>query len=263
MRDPDYDYLGPQLKAMPAFRGFLRAVEARFYRDIELPEPVIDLGCGDGHFASETFEKSLTFGIDPWWSPLQEAGQYNIYDGLAQSDGAFIPAPNEYFASAVSNSVLEHIEHLDEVLIELHRVLKPGAMFVFCSPSHNFLPFLSISAGLRNVGLSGLASKYEAFFNKISRHHTCDSAEQWTERLTRTGYTVEKHWYYFSKPALRALEWGHYWGLPSLITKKLFNKWILWPSDANLALTDFYLRRYYDEPLPEQGAYVFFIARRV
>ncbi len=263
MKPTDYDYLSPQLKAMPAFRGFLRAVEARFYRDIQLAQPVIDLGCGDGHFASETFDDPLTFGIDPWWSPLQEAGQYGIYEGLAQSDGAYIPAPNEYFASAISNSVLEHIPHLDEVLVELHRVLKPGAQFIFCSPSHNFLPFLSISNGLRKIGLKRLGTAYEEFFNKISRHYTCDSAEQWIERLERCGFETEQHWYYFSKSALRALEWGHYWGLPSLITKKLFGKWILWPSDANLALTDWYLRRYYDEPLPEQGAYVFFIARRV
>ncbi len=44
-------YLWPMLQSLPYFRALLRAVEAGFYRDFELPSPVYDLGCGDGHFA--------------------------------------------------------------------------------------------------------------------------------------------------------------------------------------------------------------------
>ena len=46
------DYLTLHLQDLPYFRALLRAVEARFYKDITLPPPVLDLGCGDGHFAS-------------------------------------------------------------------------------------------------------------------------------------------------------------------------------------------------------------------
>ena len=46
------DLLWRNLKELPAFRGLLRAVEARFYQDLPLPEPVLDLGSGDAHFAS-------------------------------------------------------------------------------------------------------------------------------------------------------------------------------------------------------------------
>ena len=53
------------LKTIPAFRGLLRAVEARFYQQLDLAEPILDLGCGDGHFSQMTFERPLTVGIDP------------------------------------------------------------------------------------------------------------------------------------------------------------------------------------------------------
>ena len=34
---------------------------------------VLDVGCGDGHFASVTFDQPLDVGIDPWAAPLRHA----------------------------------------------------------------------------------------------------------------------------------------------------------------------------------------------
>ncbi len=69
---PD-DFLWRHLKGVPAFRALLRAVESRFYQNLELERPVLDLGCGDGHFAAVTFSLSPEVGIDPWRGPLEEA----------------------------------------------------------------------------------------------------------------------------------------------------------------------------------------------
>jgi SAM-dependent methyltransferase len=260
------DLLWRHLAELPAFRALLRATEARFYQDLHLPEPCLDLGCGDAHFASVAFDHPLTAGIDPWRLPLKEARGRGAYRVLAQAVGGALPFATGYFASAVSNSVLEHIPDLDPVLADLARVLRPGAPFVFCVPSDHFLEFLSISGGLRRAGLGVAARAYEAFFNRISRHHHCDSPQVWHERLVRAGFAVERSWYYFSPGALRALEWGHYFGAPAAVSKALTGKWILAPTRANLWLTDRLLRRYYEEPLPEDsqgGAYLFFITRRL
>ncbi len=258
---PD-DYLWRHIKELPYFRGLLRAVEARFYEDIPLAEPILDLGCGDGHFASAMPPHPPFFGIDPWWAPLTEARRRSGYCLVAQASGAAVPFPSGYFATVVSNSVLEHIPHLDPVLAEVGRVLKRGGRFVFCVPSDYFLSFLSISRGLRRVGLAGPARRYEAFFNRISRHHHCDDPDTWNARLNAAGLRMVRHWYYFSQGALSALEWGHYFGLPSLVAKKLVNRWVLVPARANLSLTDKITRLYYEEPLPERGAYLFFIAEK-
>ncbi len=257
------DLLWRQLKAVPAFRGLLRAVEAKFYEGLPLPEPTLDLGCGDGHFASEAFHHKLAAGVDPWWLPLREARTRCVYHVLAQADGARLPFPTGHFAGAVSNSVLEHIPDVDAVLLDLNRVLNSGATFIFCSPSEYFLEFLSISRFLRRLGLRSLAASYERFFNRISRHHHCDSPDVWRERLGRAGFAVEQCWYYFSPGAHSALEWGHYLGLPSAVSKALFGRWVLWPSRANLWLTEKLLRRYYEEGKQEKGAYVFFVTRKV
>jgi SAM-dependent methyltransferase len=264
------DLLWKQLKELPAFRGLLRAVEARFYvegspvtqQPLALSRPVLDVGCGDGHFASVAFDDSLDAGLDPWWGPLTEAHGRCVYRVLAQADGTRMPYPDGYFGSGISNSVLEHIPDVQAVLAETSRVLRPGAYFYFCVPSDNFLPFLSIGRALDALHLRRPANGYRRFFNRISRHHHCDDADTWRIRLQRAGLDLDHWWPYFSRSALKALEWGHYLGLPSLVSKKLTGRWVLWPSHVNLWATDRLLRRYYDEQLPQAGAYLFFAARK-
>ncbi|HEY56997.1 MAG TPA: class I SAM-dependent methyltransferase [Anaerolineae bacterium] len=258
------DFLFLQLRELPYFRALLRAVEATFYQGLDLPAPTLDLGCGDGHFAARTFDRPLEVGLDPWWAPLQEARRRygEAYRLLVQADGAAMPFPEGAFASAVSNSVLEHIPHLDAVLRDLARVLRPGAPFVFSVPNHNFLPNLSVGRALDRLGLRPLGDAYRAFFNRISRHHHCDPPEVWRQRLARAGFEVVDWWHYFSPAALRALEWGHYFGLPGLVVKKLTGRWILAPTHRNLAWLARRLRPLYENPRHPQGAYTFYIARR-
>lgn len=257
------DYLWLHLRDLPYFRALLRAVEARVYEDIDLPAPTLDLGCGDGHFAPIAFNRTLEVGLDPWWGPLLEAKRSHVYQNLMQSDGSRMPFPDGYFASAVSNSVLEHIPHLDAVLAELARVLQPGAAFIFCVPNHNFLPTLSIGRTLDRVGLRGLGKAYRAFFNRISRHHHCDSPEVWGGRLRNAGFELERWWHYFSPQALRTLEWGHYFGFPAWVSKMFSGRWIIAQTRWNLALTYRLVERYYNEsPEQEDGAYSFYFTRR-
>nr|HID14397.1 class I SAM-dependent methyltransferase [Anaerolineae bacterium] len=264
------DLLWQHLHHLPAFRALLRAVEARFYAGLPLPRPALDLGCGDGHFASVAFDGPLEAGLDPWWGPLIEARDRSAYRVLAQAVGARMPYPDGYFATVVSNSVLEHIPQVQPVLAEVARVLQPGGRFYFCVPGPNFLPFLSIGRALdrlcqlANLPTCRLADLYRRFFNRISRHYHCDGAEVWERRLEAAGLRLARWWPYFSRRALTALEWGHYLGLPSLVCKKLTGRWVLWPSRVNLWLTERLVRPLYQEirSLGSAGAYLFFVARK-
>jgi SAM-dependent methyltransferase len=260
---PAKDYLWLHLQALPYFRGLLRAVEASFYTRIDLPGPVLDVGCGDGHFVTVALDRPVDVGLDPWAAPLREAASHGGYRLLVLADGAHTPFPDAYFGSAFSNSVLEHIPHIDAVLAETARVLKPGAPFVFCVPNQRFLAALSISNFLDRVGLRPLGNRYRAFFNHIARHSHCDSPEIWQQRLEAVGFQLERWWYYYPPEALHVTEWGHYFGLPSLICKRLTGRWILAPWRWNLALTDWYTRRHYSTEEHPEGVCTFLIARRM
>jgi SAM-dependent methyltransferase len=259
---PGIDYLWLHLRDLPYFRGLLRAVEASYYAQIELPAPLLDVGSGDGHFVTVAFDHPIDVGIDPWPAPMREAAQRQGYHMLVLGDGGRMPFPDAWFGSAMSNSVLEHIPDVDSVLAETARVLKPGAPFAFCVPNHQFLSSLSVSNFLDDIHLRSLADAYRAFFNRIARHQHCDPPETWQARLERSSFTLERWWHYYTPSAMRVTEWGHYFGLPSLVCHRLTGKWVLASYRWNLALTERYTRRYYDPTPCEDGVCTFYIARR-
>jgi SAM-dependent methyltransferase len=255
------DFLWRHLQDLPAFRALLRAVEARFYQALlPLEEPVLDVGCGDGHFASVAFPLPLTAGIDPGHTVLSEARDRGAYHLLAQALGDGLPFADGHFATVISNSVLEHIPDVDTVLAEIARVLRTGGRFIFCVPGDHFTQFLLFTQVFRRLRLERLATAYERYFNRISRHHHCDGPELWRDRLQAAGLQLNTHFAYFSARATHALDVGHYLGAPSLVSKKLSGRWILAPTRWNLALTERWLRPLYEEPPPDTGAYLFFVA---
>ncbi len=259
----DKDFLWLNLRELPYFRAMLRAVEAQFYQPFNLVSPTLDLGCGDGHFAKVTFTRKIEVGLDPWEGPIHQAAKTGAYVSLVLADGSQMPFPDGHFASAVSNSVLEHIPHVRSVLAELRRVLKPGALFLFCVPNPRYQSELSFPAFCNRIGLKRIGNAYSDWFMRMSRTLHAEWPETWETWLQEAGFRLEKYWHYFSPQALHILEWGHYFGAPTLLPHAISKRWIIAPWHWNLALTDRLVRRYVvTEPHP-QGTYTFFVARSI
>ncbi|OGO33871.1 MAG: hypothetical protein A2W35_01040 [Chloroflexi bacterium RBG_16_57_11] len=256
------DYLWLNLRELPYFRGLMRAVEASFYNRVDLPGPVLDVGSGDGQFVTVAFDRRIEVGIDPWRTPMREAAKRGGYHGLVLGDGARMPFPGGHFGSAFSNSVLEHIPPIDDVLVEIGRVLKSGAPFVFCGPNHRFSSGLSVGNALDRLGLHSLGDAYRLFFNRIARHVHCDSPDVWQKRLENAGFELEQYWHYYSPQALHVTEWGHLFGVPSLVAHQLTGRWIIAPTKWNLAPTYWLAHKYYRPQESQDGVCTFYIARR-
>lgn len=256
------DFLWPQLQALPYFRALLRAVEASLMSQIDLPEPVLDLGCGDGHFASETYDRPVTVGVDPDLPSVREAAQRRAYRLLVVADGEHLPFAKGTFASAFSNSVLEHIPPLQSVLSDLGRVLRTGAKLAVTVPNPGYLECLGVAAWARRLHLPKVAEGYTKWFRVVTRTVNLEWEDGWKSRLDRAGFLLDRSVRYFPPRSLRALEWGHYFGLPSLVARKLTGRWILVPRRWNLGLTEAFVRRYYRQPLAGDGTYMFFLARK-
>jgi SAM-dependent methyltransferase len=232
-------------------------------QQVELPPPTLDIGSGDGHFASVAFERKIEVGVDPAWAHTREAQTRGAHRSLVLADGSRLPHSSASFASAFSNSVLEHVDRLEEVLSEIGRVLRPGSPFVITVPNPGYRNKLSIPRILRRVGMARLAEAYRDWFMRVTRTVNLFDERGWTQRLQRAGFEVERSRRYFSPEALRVLEWGHYFGVPSLISRWVTGRWIAGPLRWTLGLKQRLLRRHYAQAAPEDGTYSYFLARKV
>jgi len=256
------DYLVDQLRDMGPHRALLRAVECKLMGREPLTPPVLDLGCGDGHFASVAYEElPLDVGIDVLARDLREAASRpGVYRHMVFASGACLPFPDASFNTVVSNCVLEHIPEVDTVLREISRVLRPGGVFLATMPSEHFGEYLLGTTLLRRLGLRRLSRGYSAFFNRISRHFHVLPPAAWKAKLELVGLHVEEQRYYFSPAAHRRFDLCHYLAVPNLISKRLVGRWVVWEAQAKLFAR--WLRPYYEEPLPAIGAYQFVRCRK-
>ncbi len=256
------DFLHPHLLTLPIHRAMLRAVEARLFAELapDLPEPIIDIGSGDGTFVEIALPGKRIVGIDPIVSDTHEAHQRGIYAGLSVASGAALPFPAASFASAISNCVLEHVVPLDETLGEVARVLRPGGLFVASVVGNRFPQDLLGTWLLNRAGLDG--SRYGRWFNKISYHFNTLSAQEWSRRFQAAGLEVVTWRPYFSAAALKLFDFSHYYGAPSLLTRRLSGRWLLCPPFTPNLLWEPILRRIYNAPPGQDGPYYFFVCRR-
>ncbi len=254
-----HDYLRPHLRSLPIHRAMVRAVEAHLFATVapHLPPPVLDIGSGDGSFAHLVFPNTPLFGIDPDRTDTREAHQRGVYRGLCVANGAALPFPDATFASAISNCVLEHIAPLDDTLREIARVLRPGAPFVATVVGHRFAHHLLGSALLRAIGLDG--TLYGRWFHHLSRHIHTLSAAGWATRFARAGLSVTTSRPYLNPAALKLFDLSHYWGAPSLITRRLLHRWLLCPPLTPNLLWEPLLRRLSHRAPLDEAPYYFFV----
>lgn len=237
----------------------IRSIEARLFAELapDLPEPIID---SDGTFVQIALPNKRIIGIDPRKADTHEAARRGVYTGLCVADGAVLPFPDQSFAAAISNCVLEHVVPLDQTLREIARVVRPGSLFVASVVGDRFPNALLGTWLLHRLGLDG--NIYGRWFNRISYHYNTLSRAEWSERFDRAGFTVEVCRPYLTDAALKLFDVSHYYGAPSLITRALTGRWLLAPPFTPNLLWEPILRRIYEAPAPEDGPCYFFVLRR-
>jgi SAM-dependent methyltransferase len=254
------------LRTVPVHRALIRATEAYLFATVDLPRPLLDVGCGDGHFTRMVRGEPADAGIDLNAADVRDAARRGVYEGVAVASGAALPFPDGAFASVMSNCVLEHIPPLDETLREISRVLRPGGAFVTSVPSHNFPRHLLGATLPRAVGLAGLGDAYGRFFNRISHHYHTDPLDVWRARLAAAGLEVVRWRGYLSREAMWLFDLSHYYGAPTLVSKRLFGRWVLWPDKVRHWPPERWLARrlvrYCEEDPGTEGAYLFLVCRK-
>lgn len=161
-----------------------RALESRLLNQIpnwQRP-PILDIGCGDGTFATLVFRQKIHTGLDLDSKNVEKAKKIALYQNVILADAQNLPFKDESFRTVFSNCTFEHIPNLQGLLKESARVLKKGGNLVITVPSH-------------------LHKTEKELNRKLSMLHFL-SPREWSQKLKKNGLKVFFQKYYFSKDDL-------------------------------------------------------------
>jgi len=254
--------LRAHLREMPLHRVIMRTIEARILSEVSFPRPILDVGCGDGHFASVLFPAGVDVGLDPGAAEVAESVSRGVYRMVVRADSGTIPFATASFGSVVSNCVFEHIPKIDETIAEIARVIRPGGIFATTVIGEHFSDFLTSEKAWRRLGLNRARRAYLDWFNRKSVHFHFDPPSVWKERFERVGLQVRRWRYYLSPPAARAFHRAHYVSLPHLIARKLTGRWVPFPDWFDRPFWRRRLAAYVDESEPPAGSCIAFVCER-
>ncbi len=87
---------------------------------------ILDLGCGKGRFGRRLAEEGATVvGLDRSRAMLAQASDLPRIHASARR----LPLCTAMFDAVIAVEVIEHLPAMDDVLHEVHRVLRPGGLF--------------------------------------------------------------------------------------------------------------------------------------
>ncbi len=215
------DYLRGYLRVAPAALALWRAIEAKHFATVDMPAPILDLGCGFGEFASVFFDAPVDVGLDIRRKDLRRAQPGAAYRLLTLADARRMPFRSESFATVMSVSVLEHIPRNHEAVAEAYRVLRKGGTFVFTAPTPKLSQYLFYTRALKRIGLSPLGRGYASLLNRAFYHVSLLSQEQWLHLLEQVGFRVERHQMTIGRRALKAFDLALPFAVPSQASRLL------------------------------------------
>lgn len=258
------DYLKEYLSVAPVSLAIVRAIECRLLSKLEFNHPILDIGCGDGLFASLFFKEQLEEGIDVSPEEISRARRSGAYKDLRVSNAVDLPYDDETFQTVFSNCVLEHIPPIDDVLKEISRVLKTDGNLIFTVPSEKFGENLLFNSFFRKIGLGNIGELYSKKFNSFFKHYNLNSPETWERRLETSGLKMVSCERYLSPGATKVHEITLIFGAPSIIIKKLFGRLIIFPSIRRYIVVPIIyplLRGFYESD-PKNGSSLLIVARK-
>jgi len=254
------NFLLNYLNKAPVSLAVERSLECELLSRQEFVRPILDIGCGDGIFASVLFGEKIDLGIDPCRSEIKRAKECGMYKEAMACYGSRIPKDTASFNTILSNSVLEHIPDIEPVLREANRLLSPHGRFYITVPAKSYDKYNIAYQLLAFLRLSGLAERYRLFFNKFWKHYHFHDREGWIELFRKTGFKVIESHEYCCKDTCLLDDALIPFAFPSFLTKKIFNRWFLFEGVRGICAYFLYfiLKGVVQEKDIQNGGLIFF-----
>ena len=171
-----------------------RAWEYAAYQKYQLDGRVLDLGCGDGRYFRLIWpHASEVVGVDMNPGVAELGKQSGVYREVHVASAHQLPEASESFDHVFANCALEHMDHLDAVLAEIYRCLKPGGSLLCSVVTDRFVQWSLLPNLFLIAGFDDVAARLQKDF--LAYHHLANplSVEEWRQRFTNAGLVTEEH----------------------------------------------------------------------
>ncbi|MFH1398665.1 MAG: class I SAM-dependent methyltransferase [Candidatus Woesearchaeota archaeon] len=108
-------------------------------------DKILEIGCNRGSYVRELQKGYEVYGIDVNEAAIKE-GMANNLSVMSATKTDF---PDCHFDKVYSSHVIEHIQDTNGLLKEIHRVLKPGGLFVFVYPFEVFRGMAALRTSIK------------------------------------------------------------------------------------------------------------------
>lgn len=171
-----------------------RAWEQAAYRKFTLNGRVLDLGCGDGRYFRLIWPNvDNVVGVDRDVGVADAGLRSGVYRDIHVVNAHEVPELSETFDHIFANCSLEHMDHLDAVLMEAQRCLKPGGSLICSVVTDRFLQWNVLSNLVGIAGFAEAAASLQKSFFEF--HHLVNplSVDDWQQRFREAGLIPEVH----------------------------------------------------------------------
>jgi SAM-dependent methyltransferase len=149
----------------------------------ESGERILDLGCGDGQLTARIAAAGVVVsGVDASPEMVAAARSRGVGSTVAQAEN--LPFGDGVFDAVFSNAALHWVRGQDEMMAEVHRVLRPGGRFVAEMGGHGNIAAIRVAliAVLERNGFAGREDNMNYY----------PSPDAYQRRLEKHGFRVEK-----------------------------------------------------------------------
>lgn len=228
---PDFLRYFPHTPAALAVKECARLTELRKY---ECPGPILDVGCGDGLFASIAFSGAEVWGIDIDAKEGRWAVASRAYSQIILGDVTEAKLPESFFATCVANCSLEHVPRIDLALETICSALVPGGKAYLFVPNRDWAKHMLSVRTLSQLGLGSLAKAVEDGINHLFKHQHLYDQEGWHDIVARSGLEVLEVRPVLSTATTVAFESLLIPSLLGFVNKHLTTRWTNFPGARKL-----------------------------
>jgi SAM-dependent methyltransferase len=208
------------------------------------PPPILDVGCGDGLFASIAFADAEVWGIDIDAKEGRWAAASRAYSQVILGDVTRAKLPERFFATCIANCSLEHVPRLDMALKTILGSLTPGGRLLMFVPNRDWARHLLSYRVLSALGASSLAETLREGIDTLFKHHHLYDEDGWRQVVADAGFEIEAVEPVLSTGSTVAFEAFLLPSLAGLLNKTLTTRWTNFPGARRaLALPVYALAR--------------------